>query len=106
MNVYDPSSDVGSTSTQALRLQSLSNVGEPGLWVFRVGEGDIQSGGEYGTKGRPRSHAPPPKQHNIIPMPMECIHAYNMYMCTYLYYDKHVYICTHTSQSSCICIIL
>ena len=58
MNIYNPSSDVGSTSTHALRLQSLSNVGEPGLWVFRVGEGDIQSGGEYGTKGRPRSHAP------------------------------------------------
>ena len=45
MNIYDPSSDGGSTSTHALRLQSLSNVGEPGLWVFRVDEGDILSGG-------------------------------------------------------------
>ena len=45
MNVFDPSSDNGTTSTQALRLQSLSNVGEPGLWVFRVDERDIQSGG-------------------------------------------------------------
>ena len=47
MNVYDPSSDGEDSSTTALRLQRLSNVAEPGLWVFRVDEENIQSGGQY-----------------------------------------------------------
>ena len=46
MNVYDPMSESEDHSTTALRLQRLSNVAEPGLWVFRVDEAIIQSGGQ------------------------------------------------------------
>ena len=46
-SVYDPSSDSGSRSAQALSLQRVSNVAQPGLWAFRVDGTSIQSGGVY-----------------------------------------------------------
>ena len=44
-SVYDPSSETGGRPAQALSLQRLSNVAEPGLWAFRVDGTAIQSGG-------------------------------------------------------------
>ena len=43
--VYDPSSEAGDRPAQALSLQRLSNVAEPGLWAFRVDGTSIESGG-------------------------------------------------------------
>ena len=35
------------TASRALSLQNLSNVGIPGLWLFRVDGMSIESGGMY-----------------------------------------------------------
>ena len=45
--VYDPGSGSSTRSEQALLLQRLSNVAEPGLWVFRVDGTSVVSGGMY-----------------------------------------------------------
>ena len=41
----DPDSGSSTRSVQALLLQTLSNVAEPGLWVFRVDGPSVVSGG-------------------------------------------------------------
>ena len=45
--VCDPGSGNSTRSDQALLLQRLSNVAEPGLWVFRVDGPSVVSGGTY-----------------------------------------------------------
>ena len=45
--MYDPGSGSSTRSEQALLLQTLSNVAEPGLWVFRVDGPSVVSGGMY-----------------------------------------------------------
>ena len=45
--LYDPGSGSSTRSEQALLLQRLSNVAEPGLWVFRVDGTSVVSGGTY-----------------------------------------------------------
>ena len=45
--VYDPSSENDDRPAQALSLQRLSNVAEPGLWAFRVDGASILSGGMH-----------------------------------------------------------
>ena len=45
--MYDQGSGNGTRSDQALLLQTLSNVAEPGLWVFRVDGTSVVSGGTY-----------------------------------------------------------
>ena len=41
----DPDSGSSTTSDQALLLLKLSNVAEPGLWVFRMDGSSVVSGG-------------------------------------------------------------
>ena len=45
--LYDTGSGSSTRSDQALLLQRLSNVAEPGLWVFRVDGTSVVSGGMY-----------------------------------------------------------
>ena len=46
-SAYNLSSEAATTEERALALERLSNVAEPGLWVFRVDTATILSGGTY-----------------------------------------------------------
>ena len=46
-SAYNLSSEAATTEEHALALERLSNVAEPGLWVFRIDTATILSGGEY-----------------------------------------------------------